>query len=97
MDPSQSGEHLRPGIEPVIRNGAFLCFESEEMARAECARLNAQRIDMQVHYTVEPTHIEALLPQERAKRSPIEAPSFSALATAPCLAADARERTRRSA
>jgi hypothetical protein len=52
---------------------------------------------MQVHYTVEPTLIEALLPQERAKRSPIEAPSFSALATTPCLASDARERTRRSA
>jgi hypothetical protein len=86
-----------PASSPVIRNGAFLCFESEEVARAECARLNARRIDMQVHYTVEPTHIEALLPQERAKRSPIEAPSFSALATAPCLASDARERTRRSA
>jgi hypothetical protein len=86
-----------PASNPVIRNGAFLCFESEEEARAECARLNGQRRDTQVHYTVEPTHIEALLPQERAKRSPIEAPSFSALATAPCLASDARMRPRRSA
>ena len=79
-----------PASSPVIRNGAFLCFESEEKAQAECDRLNAQRSDMQVHYTVEPTHIEALLPQAKARRSPIEAPSFSALATAPCLASDRR-------
>jgi hypothetical protein len=78
---------------PVIRNGAFLCFESEEEARTECDRLNAQRRDLQVRYTVEPTHIEALLPQAGAKRSPLEAPSFSALATAPCLAANGRARS----
>jgi hypothetical protein len=48
---------------------------------------------MQVRYTVEPTHIEALLPQAAAKRSPIEAPSFSALATAPCVATNARARS----
>lgn len=82
-----------PASSPVIRNGSFLCFESEEKARAECDRLNVQRRDMQVHYTVEPTHIEALLPQAAAKRSPIEAPSFSALATAPCVAANARARS----
>ena len=75
---------------PVIRNGAFLCFESEDKARAACDRLNAQRCDMQVHYTVEPTHLEALLPQAAAKRSPVEAPAFSALATAPCVASNAR-------
>jgi hypothetical protein len=79
-----------PASSPVIRNGAFLCFESEEKARAECDRLNAQRRDMQVRYTVEPTHIEALLPQATVKRAPIEAPSFSALATAPCFAANGR-------
>jgi hypothetical protein len=82
-----------PASSPVVRNGAFLCFESEEKARAECDRLNAQRRDMQVRYTVEPTHIEALLPQAAAKRSPIEAPSFSALATAPCVATNARARS----
>ena len=64
------------GSSPVIRNGAFLCFETEERAQAECDRLNAQRNDMQVRYSVEPTHIEA-------KRSPAEAPSFSALAMVP--------------
>ena len=63
-----------PASSPVIRNGAFLCFESKEKARAECDRLNEQRRDMQVRYRVEPTHIEALLPQAATKRSPIEGP-----------------------
>ena len=69
---------------------AALLAVTEEKARVECDRLNAQRPDMQVHYTVEPTHLEALLPQAAAKRAPIEAPAFSALATAPCFAANAR-------
>ena len=42
---------------------------------------------MHVHYSVMPTHIEASVPQEM-KRKPTEAPSFPALATAPCLASD---------
>jgi len=84
-----------PASSPVIRNGAFLCFDNEERAQAECDRLNARRTDMQVHYSVEATHIEAMLPQDRAKRSPAEAPSFSALATAPCFATDRRPRTSR--
>jgi len=77
---------------PVIRNGAYLCFESEESAQAECDRLNARRRDMQVRYSVEPTHLEALLPQAATKRSPVEAPSFSALATAPCFASNRQAR-----
>jgi hypothetical protein len=77
---------------PVIRNGAYLCFESEESAQTECDRLNARRSDMQVRYSVEPTHIEALLPQAATKRSPVEAPSFSALATAPCFASNRQAR-----
>ena len=81
-----------PASSPVIRNGSFLCFESEEKARAECDRLNAQRRDMQVHYTVEPTHIEALLPQAAAKRSPIEAPSSRRSPPRP-VAANARARS----
>ena len=85
------------GSSPVIRNGAFLCFESEERAQAECDQLNARRSNMQVRYSIEPTHIEALLPQQPAKRSPLEAPSFSALATAPCLASNRETRTLRSA
>lgn len=82
---------------PVIRNGAFLCFDDEERAQAECDRLNAQRTDMQTHYSVEATHIEALLPQEQAKRAAAEAPAFSALATAPCFASNRQARAARSA
>jgi hypothetical protein len=90
--------HRHPGSifgaasNPVIRNGAFLCFESEESAQAECDRLNARRRDMQVRYSVEPTHLEAWLPQAATKRSPVEAPSFSALATAPCFASNRQAR-----
>jgi hypothetical protein len=86
-----------PASNPLIRNGAFLCFDNEEGAQAECDRLNRRRTDMQVHYSVEATHIEALLPQEPAKRSPTEAPSFSALATAPCFASNRQARAVRSA
>jgi hypothetical protein len=81
---------------PVIRNGAFLCFEDEARAQAECDRLNAHRGDLHVHYSVKPTHIEAALPQEM-KRKPTEAPSFPALATAPCLASGRPTRPRRTA
>jgi hypothetical protein len=82
---------------PVIRNGAYLCFDSEQSAQMECDRLNARRSDMQVRYSVEPTHIEALLPQAATKRSPVEAPSFSALATAPCFASNRQARAPRGA
>jgi hypothetical protein len=82
---------------PVIRNGTFLCFDTEQRAQAECDRLNARRGDLTVHYTVVPTHIEAALPSEWTKRNPTDAPAFSALATAPCLASDRKTRVRRSA
>lgn len=82
---------------PVIRNGAFVCFDNEERAQVECDRLNGRRTDMQVHYSVETTHIEALLPQEPTKRSPAEAPYFPALATAPCFASNRQARAARSA
>jgi hypothetical protein len=74
-----------------------LCFESEERALAECDRLNAKRGDLTVRYTVIPTHIEASLPCEMSKRTPEQAPAFSALATAPCFASDRRPRARRTA
>ncbi len=82
---------------PVIRNGAFLCFETEEKAQTECDRLNARRGDPHVHYTVMPTHIEATLPSELTKRKVADAPAFSALATAPCIASDRKSRVRRIA
>lgn len=82
---------------PMIRNGAFLCFEDEKRAQAECDRLNARRGDLAVHYSVMPTHIEATLPSELTKRNVADAPAFSALATAPCFASDRQSRARRSA
>ena len=82
---------------PVIRNGAFLCFETEQRAQAECDRLNARRSDPNVHYSVMPTHIEATLPSEPARRNVAAAPAFSALATAPCIASDRKTRARRIA
>ncbi len=41
---------------PVMRNGAVLCFESEERARAECNRLNAARSSSQVRYSIKSAH-----------------------------------------
>jgi hypothetical protein len=40
---------------PVIRNGEYLCFETEERARAECDRLNAAS-GSHVHYSIKPAH-----------------------------------------
>lgn len=37
---------------PVMRNVAVLCFESEARARAECNRLNAARSSSQVRYSI---------------------------------------------
>ena len=38
---------------PLIRNGAFLFFDEEYGARAECDRLNAHPSNPHVHYTVQ--------------------------------------------
>ena len=40
---------------PVIRNGAFLCFDTEEPARAETDRLNARSGGTLMHYSIKPT------------------------------------------
>ena len=45
-----SGSIFGAASSPVIRNGAFLCFETEQRAQAECDRLNARRGDLDVHY-----------------------------------------------
>jgi len=92
-----SGSIFGAASSPVIRNGAFLCFETEQRAQAECDRLNARRGDPQVHYTVMPTHLEATLPSELSKRNVVDAPAFSALATEPCIASDRKTRVRRIA
>ena len=91
-----AGSMFGAASSPVMRNGAFLCFEDEGRAQAECDRLNARRGDVHVHYSIMPTHIEAALPQEM-KRKPEEAPSFPALATAPCLSSGRPPRPRRTA
>ena len=44
-----AGSMFGAASSPVIRNGAFLCFEDEARARAECDRLNARRGDVHVH------------------------------------------------
>jgi hypothetical protein len=80
---------------PVVRNGAFLCFDNEARAQVECDRLNARRGDLHVHYSVKSTHIRAALPQASTVTAS-EAHSFPALATAPCIASDAAARARRS-
>lgn len=41
-----------PGSSPVSRNGRVLCFETEELARAECNRLNAARASSLIRYTI---------------------------------------------
>ncbi len=41
-----------PGSSPVNRNGRILCFETEDLARAECDRLNAARSSSLIRYTI---------------------------------------------
>jgi hypothetical protein len=71
------------GSSPVIRNGAFLCFDSEQRAQTECDRLNAQRNDMQVRYSVEPSHVEVAVPLQAPSRAQVQAPPFLMSAMAP--------------
>lgn len=92
-----AGSIFGPASSPVIRNGAFLCFEDEARAQAECDRLNGRRGGLHLHYSVKPTHLEAALPRELAKRKVADAPAFSALATSPCYATDRQPRAHRTA
>jgi hypothetical protein len=47
---------------PVIRNGAFLCFEDEQKALAEADRLNGRACGSNVHYSVKLTPVRMELP-----------------------------------
>ena len=68
---------------PVIRNGAFLCFDSEEKARLESDRLNARSGGSHVHYGVQPTRVRMSLPQTIFKEA--VQPAFALpLLAAPC-------------
>ncbi len=70
---------------PVIRNGAFLCFEDEERARAECDRLNARRGGSRLHYSVKPARVQMSLPREVSKGTEADPPfRLPALANSPC-------------
>ena len=69
---------------PVMRNGAFLCFESEEKARAEADRLNARSGHSHMHYSVQPTLVQMALPGGRAKAEGGNAEYAIALSDAAC-------------
>jgi len=70
---------------PVIRNGAFLCFEGEERACAECDRLNSRRGGSRVHYSVKPAQVQMSLPRELAKGTEADPPFLlPALSNSPC-------------
>jgi hypothetical protein len=68
---------------PVMRNGAFLCFETEEKARAEADRLNAHSGHSHMHYSVKPTLVQ-ILPGGRPKAGSGEPQYAIALSDAPC-------------
>jgi len=61
-----AGSIFGASTNPVMRNGRFLCFESEQKARAEVDRLNARSGGSHVHYRVKPTVIQMALPSGRA-------------------------------
>lgn len=69
---------------PVMRNGAFLCFEDEHKARAESDRLNGRSSGSNVHYSVQPTRVQMALPSERHKDEARESRYAIALTDAPC-------------
>ena len=73
-----------PTAKPVIRNGAFLCFDNEERARAECDRLNAGLGAAHVHYTVKAAHAQAL------KKAAEDFSLHPTLSTSPCAAGGRR-------
>ena len=73
-----------PTAKPVIRNGAFLCFDDEERARAECDRLNAGLGAAHVHYTVKPAPAQAL------KKAAEDFSLHPTLSTSPCAAGERR-------
>ena len=69
---------------PVVRNGVFLCFDTEERARAETDRLNARSGGTHVHYSVKPTPVQMALPRGLAKGATAEPQFAMTLSSAPC-------------
>jgi len=71
-------------VSPVMRNGKFLCFESEAKARAEADRLNARSGGTHMHYSVKPTLIQMALPNRAANGKSAEADYAMPLSGAAC-------------
>jgi hypothetical protein len=69
---------------PVVRNGVFLCFDTEERARAETDRLNARSGGTHLHYSVKPTPGQMALPRGLAKGATAEPQFAMPLSSAPC-------------
>jgi hypothetical protein len=67
-----------------MRNGAFLCFEDEQKARAESDRLNGRSCGSNVHYSVQPTLVQMALPSGHPKAKTAEPQCAIALTDAPC-------------
>ncbi len=60
---------------PVVVNGALLCFKTEEKARAESDRLNARSGGSHVHYGVRPIRVQMKRPSGFATGS--AAPNYA--------------------
>ena len=69
---------------PVVRNGVFLCFDTEERARAETDRLNARSGGTHMHYSVKPTPVQVALPRGMGKGRTAEPQFAMPLSSAPC-------------
>ena len=73
---------------PVMRNGALVCFESEEKALAEADRLNSRSGNANMHYSVKPTLVQMALPGGKAKAANTEPQYAISLSDAPCNVTD---------
>jgi hypothetical protein len=73
-----------PASHPVVRNGVFLCFDTEERARAETDRLNARSGGTNMHYSVKPTPVQVALPRGLGKGGMAELQFAMPLSSAPC-------------
>ncbi len=56
-----------PASNPVMLNGGFLCFDSEEKARAESDELNARSGATHVRYSVRPVRVQMNRPSGLAE------------------------------
>jgi hypothetical protein len=72
---------------PVMRDGAFLCFEDEQKARAESDRLNGRSSGSNMHYTVRLTPVQMALPDNQPSGAAAEARYAMPLTSAACRVA----------